>query len=563
MDWCFGAWYTNEVMRKRAQKKSIQSQVKREADKIATRKENLDALSWNRVEEIGQILQDCDDTATLEALGKELVAISQANTSLARKLGYDYAGKSRGEMASGMQMYGDDLYTQHVLVNGKEVEEMDLKAQLDEVAETEYVDDASIGLDSVFVDGVEVVVDEAIEVEAEAEASGEVAQSIEEDGSVDKMVESEIEAETADGVETDVEGGFEADSEPELVAVDESEPADRLTDKEAADDDFSDTGAPFDERLDQDAEFFACPSSEDARQVEEAADIIEAEQAADEPAAEAKQVDDVPAAEEKTSWLSRWRNKRAQKSAERAEREMNRKEKISVPRGVAEIDHVEVDDELMDLLTGQGSIEDEYEILRMTKKPTSDKAEDADKAEGATGAPENEADVLKEATESKAGGLKAAYDAMLDPEADFAAIAAAVARDAAEAASEQVETAADADGEDAGEPVSKHAAGALQPLWLEPEPAPAFEPAPVPAPESEHALPSRDEASATESLQGTDDADDVDDEPVGGRHAGGSSAYTAEQLAAFRLVYESKDGRMCIYEDASGHLVSVDASKLV
>lgn len=32
--------------------------------------------------------------------------------------------------------------------------------------------------------------------------------------------------------------------------------------------------------------------------------------------------------------------------------------------------------------------------------------------------------------------------------------------------------------------------------------------------------------------------------------------------ARFALVYESKDGRLCIFEDADGHLTAVRASKL-
>ena len=33
--------------------------------------------------------------------------------------------------------------------------------------------------------------------------------------------------------------------------------------------------------------------------------------------------------------------------------------------------------------------------------------------------------------------------------------------------------------------------------------------------------------------------------------------------ATFALLYESKDGRLCTFEDKEGHLTSVDASKLV
>ncbi|MBR3182712.1 MAG: hypothetical protein IKF56_08795 [Eggerthellaceae bacterium] len=33
-------------------------------------------------------------------------------------------------------------------------------------------------------------------------------------------------------------------------------------------------------------------------------------------------------------------------------------------------------------------------------------------------------------------------------------------------------------------------------------------------------------------------------------------------LAQFTLLYESKDGRLCLFEDADGHLTAVRADKL-
>ena len=33
--------------------------------------------------------------------------------------------------------------------------------------------------------------------------------------------------------------------------------------------------------------------------------------------------------------------------------------------------------------------------------------------------------------------------------------------------------------------------------------------------------------------------------------------------ARITLLYESRDGRFCLFEDADGHLAAVDASKLV
>ncbi len=33
-------------------------------------------------------------------------------------------------------------------------------------------------------------------------------------------------------------------------------------------------------------------------------------------------------------------------------------------------------------------------------------------------------------------------------------------------------------------------------------------------------------------------------------------------LAQFTLIYESKDGKLCVFEDAGGHLTAVRAEKL-
>lgn len=36
----------------------------------------------------------------------------------------------------------------------------------------------------------------------------------------------------------------------------------------------------------------------------------------------------------------------------------------------------------------------------------------------------------------------------------------------------------------------------------------------------------------------------------------------AAQFATFSMLYESADGRLCLFEDAQGHLSAVDSSKL-
>ncbi|MDR0513976.1 MAG: hypothetical protein LBG81_02270 [Coriobacteriaceae bacterium] len=68
-------------------KKSAEQHIIVEADKLASRKESFDALSWGRVAQIAKRLQGASREKDREALANELLAISQANTSLLGKLG--------------------------------------------------------------------------------------------------------------------------------------------------------------------------------------------------------------------------------------------------------------------------------------------------------------------------------------------------------------------------------------------------------------------------------------------------------------------------------------------
>ena len=42
----------------------------------------------------------------------------------------------------------------------------------------------------------------------------------------------------------------------------------------------------------------------------------------------------------------------------------------------------------------------------------------------------------------------------------------------------------------------------------------------------------------------------------------GQKSDCVEAPARFSLIYESKDGRLCLFEDAEGHLTAVSAAKL-
>jgi len=84
-----------------------------EADRIASMKERLDALSWDRVAKIGKILQAGASEEERETLARELVTISQTNTSLLDKLGVTPETLSGVVMPSGIEMLNEDVSQDH------------------------------------------------------------------------------------------------------------------------------------------------------------------------------------------------------------------------------------------------------------------------------------------------------------------------------------------------------------------------------------------------------------------------------------------------------------------
>ena len=65
---------------------STAKRVAREAEKIVSLKEDMDAVSWTRVLEIGNQLQEGVDEAERVSLARELVSIAQSNRSLYTRL---------------------------------------------------------------------------------------------------------------------------------------------------------------------------------------------------------------------------------------------------------------------------------------------------------------------------------------------------------------------------------------------------------------------------------------------------------------------------------------------
>lgn len=83
--------------------RKTEKRVLREADKIISLKEDMDALSWGRVLEIGKQLEGLNDNA-LAALGRELVSIAQSNLSLYSRLGIDPTPPPSRIMPSGLEV---------------------------------------------------------------------------------------------------------------------------------------------------------------------------------------------------------------------------------------------------------------------------------------------------------------------------------------------------------------------------------------------------------------------------------------------------------------------------
>lgn len=75
----------------------------REANKIVSLKEDMDVVSWERVLEIGKLLQEEDGRERCAALGSELVEVAHSNLSLYSRFGIEPA-PSAHVMPSGIEV---------------------------------------------------------------------------------------------------------------------------------------------------------------------------------------------------------------------------------------------------------------------------------------------------------------------------------------------------------------------------------------------------------------------------------------------------------------------------
>ncbi|PNV68875.1 hypothetical protein [Enteroscipio rubneri] len=83
---------------------STEKKVAREVDRIVSMKEDVDALSWGRVLEIGKLLREPADGDAVADYARELVTIAQSNLSLAIRLGIDAPLTTGPIMPSGIEV---------------------------------------------------------------------------------------------------------------------------------------------------------------------------------------------------------------------------------------------------------------------------------------------------------------------------------------------------------------------------------------------------------------------------------------------------------------------------
>lgn len=85
-------------------KKSKEKTIVTEADRLASKKEELDALSWERVAEIAKHLQEGTSEDEIKELSRELLSIARANTSLLEKFGVTSDSLTGKIMPSGIEL---------------------------------------------------------------------------------------------------------------------------------------------------------------------------------------------------------------------------------------------------------------------------------------------------------------------------------------------------------------------------------------------------------------------------------------------------------------------------
>lgn len=91
-------------------RKSAEQQIMREADRIVSMKEDIDAMSWNRVIEIAKLLQAEHTEEQREEWARELLSIARTNSWVLDKFGVAEKGMTGQVIPSGIEVQHNDRY---------------------------------------------------------------------------------------------------------------------------------------------------------------------------------------------------------------------------------------------------------------------------------------------------------------------------------------------------------------------------------------------------------------------------------------------------------------------
>ena len=91
-------------------RKSAEQQIMREADRIVSMKEDIDAMSWSRVIEIAKLLQAEHTEEQREEWARELLSIARTNSWVLDKFGVVEEGMTGQVIPSGIEVQHDDRY---------------------------------------------------------------------------------------------------------------------------------------------------------------------------------------------------------------------------------------------------------------------------------------------------------------------------------------------------------------------------------------------------------------------------------------------------------------------
>lgn len=91
-------------------KKSPEQKIMQEADRIVSMKEDFDAVSWSRVSEIAKLLQEEHSDEQRLEWARELMSIARSNTWVLDKFGVAASSMTGTVISSGIEMQQDDQY---------------------------------------------------------------------------------------------------------------------------------------------------------------------------------------------------------------------------------------------------------------------------------------------------------------------------------------------------------------------------------------------------------------------------------------------------------------------